>query len=571
MRFLRRLGLLAAVAVGFAVLAGPALATPPDPDTTHTLGTTHFLVHYSTDSIADSSFAITASEAGDFASLAERAYAAETAAGYPPPLADGSNGGDSRIDIYIQTLGQGEAGEADPYNAGPSAGYILLDSQFGLSYHVVAHELFHLIQFGIWASADITDAWLYEATAEWMGYHADAYSTEDGAEPFDVGDNELSLDCRDPNPIGGIQCADDVYDDNGYSRWPFFEYLTERYGVSFVKNIFQQLAITGDGTATTALANALAAQGTTLADTYDAWAAVELNGNYTVPALQGLPPQVYATIQTGSKAATASMDVPVNHLATRVVEFDRGDGDASEACYAATLNLSVALPAGTQSKPAFYWNVKGNAPVQLTVNGSTATASIPWDTCTWASNAGYLALPNASTNVDAADFVVTTSLTVDTSTPASSTPPPAPAVVTTPVVPVSNADVAPTLELFGPEVIQLTPSDTTLRVIVMSNAQGTVQAKIGSTVLGTVALRPGGNDLHFTIPSALLVSLRRAADAASVLTLTPTALNGTTVGQSVTRSVTISSATAAAKVKTKAKPKAKKAATLAKKKPVRRK
>src|SRR3977135_1021153 len=128
MRFLLRFVLLAAVAVGSAVLAGPAFATAPDPSLTSQLGSTHFLVHFTTD-INLHAFAITAPQAGDIAAMAERAYTAEVADGYAAPPSDGGLGGDNRIDIYVQGIAaQGEAGEADPDNSGPSSGYILLDS-----------------------------------------------------------------------------------------------------------------------------------------------------------------------------------------------------------------------------------------------------------------------------------------------------------------------------------------------------------------------------------------------------------------------------------------------------------
>lgn len=538
MRSLRRLGLLAATAAGSAVLAGPALATAPDPSLTRTLGTTHFLVHYTTDKAK--AFAVTDTQAGDVGALAERALSAELADGYSAPPPDAGFGGDNRVDIFLQGIAsQGELGEADPLAAGPAPGYIILDAATGASFHVVAHELFHLMQFARWASTDPTDAWIYEAASEWMGYRADSYGTAGGQFPISVGNNDFSLDCRDPL-AGGIECKPDVYYNDGYSRWSFFEFLNERYGPAFVDSVFTQLAIGGDGTSLASLTNALTAKGTTLAATYGAWALAELTDSYSIKALQGLHPTAYATIQTGVDAGALSVPkVDVNHLAMRFVKFTRGDDDASHACYAATLNLSVAIPAGVTSAPAFFWDAKGSSPTLLPVSGGTATAAIPWDTCTYQSNAGWLVLPNASTNVDAADFVVSANMTVDTTKPASPVGPPDPISVTTPVVPVSGADVAPMLDLFGPEVLKLSPAETQLRLIVESNGPGTVKAALGSTVLGTVSVRGGNNDLRFKLPGALLRALRRAAATANLLTLTPTAPNGTTVGQAVTRTIQV--------------------------------
>jgi hypothetical protein len=551
MRYLRRFVLLAAVAVGSAVLANPALATAPDASLTHQLGSTHFLVHFTTD-IQLHAFAITATQAGDIAASAERAYTAEIADGYAAPptdLGSGPGGGDGRIDIYVQGIAaQGEAGEADPNAVGPSSGYILLDSSVGTTYHVIAHEFFHLLQFGIYATNDATDGWLYEAAADWMGYRTDGYSTSGGSQPIRVGHNEFSLDCRDPAQ-SQILCALDTYYNNGYSRWTFFQFLADKYGNAFVKDIFTQLAANGPGTSLASLTAALVAKGTTIGDTYNAWATAELNGAYSVKALQGLKPTVYASVSTGvTNGGTTVTKVPLNHLATRFLKFTRGDNDASHICYDATLNVSVALPAGTNSKPAFYWDA-GGSPVQLTVSGSTASANIPWDTCTYTSNAGYLSLPNASTNVDAADFVVTTTLTVKTSQ-ATPVAPPDPAFTTTPVIPVSSVDVAPTLFLFGPELLRLSPTETQLRLIVESNGQGSVQAKLGSIVLGTLPVRGGNNDLRFKLPAGVLRALRRSASAGNVLTLTPISASGSVTGQAVTRTVSV---LGAAKHKVKAK------------------
>jgi hypothetical protein len=551
MRSLRRFVLLAAVAVGAAVLAGPALATAPDPSLTHRLGSTHFLVHFTTD-ITNDPWAITATQAGDIAALAERAYTAELADGYAAPLSDlgvGPGGADGRIDIYVQALAAaGEAGETDPNVAGPSSAYILLDSDVGTTYHVIAHELFHALQVGIYASTNITDAWLYEAAAEWMGYRTDGYGTSGGSQPIRVGHNEFSLDCRDPI-LTQILCARNPYYNDGYSRWTFFQYLAEKYGNAFTKDIFAKLAINGPGTSLASLTAALVAKGTTMSDTYNAWATAELTGAYSVKALQGLKPTAYTTVSTGvTNGGTTVTKVPLNHLSTRFLKFTRGDDDASHICYDATLNVSVALPAGTLSKPAFYWDVKGGSPVQLTVSGATASADIPWDTCTYTSNAGYLALPNASTAVDAADFVVTTTLTVK-ATQATPVAPPDPVVTVTPVIPVTSADVAPTLFLFGPEVLKLSANETQLRLIVQSSGPGSVQAKLGTVVLGTVTVRGGNNDLRFKLPAGALRRLRRTASADNILTLTPVSATGSVTGQAVTRTVSVLSPKLKAKVK----------------------
>jgi hypothetical protein len=566
MRHFTRFTLLGAVVLGAAAFTSPAFARPSPLAFPNTIASTHFVVHFQSDLLNNSSYAITQTQAGDIAANAERAYAAELADGYPAPPSDVLVDGDPRIDIYVDNLsGTGALAYSQPdTGSSPDTGYIVLDGttpEAAFAEHTIAHELFHLVQFGIWLSSQTSDYWLYEGTAEWMGYRVDGY-----AGSFDLGPSDMSLDCRDP--LGANECdTSDDYLNNGYSRWPFFEYLAEQYGSSFVKDVFAQ-GQAGAATATAALANALAAKGTTLADVFNNWATVQMTGGYTATALQATRPHPYAVVQTGAKSATLPVErAAVNHLAARYIEFDRGNGDPSAACYAATLSLTVTIPAGTSSKPTFFWDVVGSTPVPLSINGSTATAAIPWDTCTWETAAGYLSLPNASQTVDSSDFVVNSTLTVDTTKPASPSTAPDPVSVWGPVVQVPAVQLPPSIYVYGPELLTLSAGDKQLRLVVESSGDGSLQATIGSTSLGAGTLQAGNNDLRFTLPASLLAALRRSANLSNTLTLTPVAVSGGAKGKPVTRRVLIESNTKSttpstpkkptAKPKSKAKPKPK--------------
>jgi hypothetical protein len=237
--------------------------------------------------------------------------------------------------------------------------------------------------------------------------------------------------------------------------------------------------------------------------------------------------------------------VAANHLSTRFLEFIRGravGGTPASVCWKATLTITVTIPAGTLSQPFFYWDGGGGSVVPLSISGPTATAAIPWDTCTWASGEGFLALPNASQAVDAADFTVTATLDVDLTTQVTSivpAAPPPPVTVTTPVIPVSGADLAPTIAVFGPQVLKLSASDEQIRLIVNASNEGLLSASLGGVSLGTVNLRAGNNDVRFAVPKGALAAVRRSATPSNVLTLTPTATNGTAIGTPVTRTVSI--------------------------------
>ena len=562
MPLFRRIALLAVVAAGFAVLSSPASAAfSRDGSLPFTLDSRNFTVHYQ--SVFGSSWAITQTQAGDIGALADRALAAEMADGYPRPLSDVAVDGNDKIDIYVEDYSSSPgvlAGAYWDFNTPQTSGFIELAGNMqeaAFNQHVIAHELFHLIQFSIWlptalaTGSNLSDAWLLEGSAEWMGFRVDGYP-----DPSGLGPPDMALDCRDKYGTNQCDLTDDYLND-GYSRWPFFEFLSEKYGPAFVKDIFADGASAGFATSLSALSAALAAKGTTLDATYNAWALAELTSNYSIAALKAQRPQPYnfSPVFTGVATTTdakpvLSGKVAVNHLSTRFIEFARGPaagGSTSAPCWQATLKLTVTFPASALSQPVFYWDGPGAVATPLSVNGGTATASIPWDTCTWSYGEGFLSLPNASssssTGVDAADFNVTANLVlssplVQVTSIVPATPPPG-VVVTTPVIQVSTLDIAPTISVFGPELLKLSAGDSQIRLIVSSSGQGKVSASLGSHVLGTMNLRAGSNDLRFAIPKGTLASVRTSSVASNVLTLTPTSANGASTGAVVKRTISV--------------------------------
>ena len=580
MAFLRRLLTLAAVLLGAAVFAGQSLAVPTPPPGKRsaggtcvgfdfTLGSAHFLVHYDSDlssTACDVRMAITETQAGDVLGWAEKAYAAEVGTyGFPAPPSDGVLGGDGRIDIYVVDMyvsgPSAVMAETFPDNPPPQASTsasIDVDAVAGLTPEVIAHQVFNVIQLGMWQPASTTENWLLEESAEWMAAKVNAY---DAAFVADLGPSDMALDCKDP--IGTNKC--DLVDSEAnlaYTRWPFWESVTQKFGILFVKEVFADGAANPGETAVAALQQALAAHGANLANVFTAWTVQQMIGGYGIDALDLVKPTIWATpITTGVTSQTlAPIFVPVNHLAARFVEFDRGDGTGGGACLAATLNLSVALPPGIGAAPYFYWNGLNSTPVALSINGNTATTTLPWDTCTWVGNQGYLDLSNPSTDPTAngALFTVTATITVDPNTPGGQAQlPPAPVAVNGPVVAVPTTDVAPSIAAFGPELLQVPAAAPVVRLIVQSSGDGKLQASLGGTVLGTVNLRAGNNDLRWTLPASLLPRLRRSsADSSNVLTLTPMSSSGAATGTPVTRRVSIVQAPAKAKPTAAAKAKA---------------
>ena len=531
MALARRLAALAATGAAAALFAGPAVAARPAAfPLPETLTSTHFRIHYTGDfTLPDER--VLQQDAATLASNAEQAYAAfVTGWGYPAPL----NDGDGLIDIWVTDLAAGVAGKADVDAAGNTAtGWIAVDPAYVKARDVIAHEFFHLVQFGIWIPAD---SWLLEGSANWAGISVNGYvATGNATLAPTLHRPDLSLDCV------GEACGNDLYETAGYSRWSFFEYLSSRYGTGFVKETLLQGAALADPSKKGAalVSAALVARGTTLGDVYSDYTFANLAGNYSVTELKGLAPVSYAMLATGDETASLPVArVGVNHLAVRYLKLVRGDATNTGACYAATLSLAVALPAGLSAKPAVY-SKSLTAAVPLTVNGSTASIAIPWDTCTGGYD-GFLSLPNPSLTTDAAQFTVSGTLTVDYSQPAAPKGPPD-AFYTGPSTPAETAELAPAIFVYGAQVIRVSAATRLVRLIVFSSGAGKLQAAAGSTLLGTVALRAGNNDVRFRLPASMVESLRKTSGlriSSSVLTLTSLSTAGA-AGAKVARKLAV--------------------------------
>ena len=521
-RLLLVLGLFCLLTLNLGV--GSAAAARPSgyPDT---VTSDHFVVHFTGDLLATDR--ITAQTAADVAQIAERAFTAITTSyGYPAPLDDG----DALVDIYVRDLGNPSLlGRATPEGAGNQrTGYIELSVGGGLTTQTIAHELFHLVQFAIFTP---NDGWLLESTAEWMGFRADGFPVGLGAS---LGAPDMSLDCS------GDKCGNDVYENGGYSRWSFFEYLNERFGSTMVKTIFDDGATLGDPTipGIQLVADAIAAQGSTLQTVFTDWTVANLNGNYTAVGLKGLLPTTTSTLMTG--ATTGSLPaqrVAINHLAARYLAFSRGSGSATGPCYAATLSLLVTYPAALAARPYFYWSAPGNSPVALSNGSGSSSINVPWDTCAW-NDSGYLVLQNPSTTLDAQIFTVNASIAVDKTTPASSSNPPKPGSIGGVPVLVPASDGPPALTVHAPELLHISAKTRVVRLIVFSTGDGKLRATLGSLLLGESNLRAGNNDVRYVLPASLLKSLRRTTSSNNVLSLTSLSPQGST-GTTVTRRIAI--------------------------------
>lgn len=533
MPFARRLAALAATGAAAALFAGSAAAARPaafaQPET---LTTTHFQIHYTGD-FALPDDRIVHQDAATLAANAEQAYATIVGGwGYPAPL----NDGDGLIDIWVTDLSisaSGAAALATVDAAGNTAtGWIAVAPEATTALDVIAHELFHLAQFGIWIPAD---SWLLEGSANWAGIAVNGYrSTGNATLAPTLHQPDLSLDCDSD------ACGNDLYETGGYSRWSFFEYLAQRFGTAFVKETLQQGATLADPTKKGAslVAAALAARGASLGDVYADYTFANLAGNYSVEQLKGLAPDAYAQLATGNaSAALPVVRVGVNHLAVRYLKLVRG-GASAGPCYAATLALAVALPPGSSAKPAFYSKSLGAA-VPFAVTGTTASLSIPWDTCSGGYD-GFVSLPNPSLAADGQVFTVSGSITVDTTVLAAPKGPPSPEY-TGPTTVAPTGELAPSIFVYGAEIVRVSAASRVVRLIVFSSGAGKLQAAAGSTLLGTASLRAGNNDVRFRLPASMVATLRQTSGArasTSILTLTSFSTGGT-AGKTVARKLAV--------------------------------
>ena len=533
MRSARTLAALAFALLGLAVGVPSASAIDPFPIGTHdmTLSSANFTVHYyGDDTDTTCTNFITQENAGDVLGMLERArtFYLNMGLGWPAPVPDS----DAHVHVSVDDFGAGcfEHGgppfgidPIDRWDAfiepiAPNTDRIHLDAHKGLNYPVIAHEVFHLVEDAMVAPSD-PRRWVQEGTAEWAAVRANRAASGEEKNP------DRTLDCV------GSWCGDTEYDKNGYPGWMLFEYLAERYGDAKVKAVWDQAVANPAADGVTDLGAAL---GSSVSTFYNDYANARLTGNFTLPSLKGALPMTSGGFTSGNtNGASADVNIAVNHLAARYINFTHGS--ETGPCYAGTLTIDVTIPAGVPSQPAYYAGTVGSAAQLLTVSGSSASITVPWNTCSGSPDA-YLSLPNDSLDLDGREFVVHVSQTVDFSTPASPTDPPPGDYVYGPSVPAPTNDPAPSLKIYAPEVLRVSSKTRLLRFVVFSSGDGKLAAALGTTGLGAADLRSGNNDIRFVLPTALFKSLR--AKSASVLSLTSKSPSGVT-GATFTRQVVV--------------------------------
>jgi hypothetical protein len=532
----------ALIALAASLAAGVPRAAAIDPFPTTgiaTLSSDHFQIHWSRDVSPCPTATITQETAGEVLGMAERAYALYSSWGYTAPAAlVNISVDDFSLDCFA--FGAIPLTTPLPHNRWDAiitpvgSDEIHLSVFGGLEYPVIAHEVFHLFED---AAAPGADPWLDEGLAEWASVRANAAAGGLEQNP------DRTMDCV------GSECGDSEFDRNGYPGWMLFEYLAETdaafdannpaSNAAKVKAVLDAAAANPGWTGTQALSSVV--QPTSLGKFFENYTTARLTGNFRSTALAGVLPQTQASIVAGSSSGDISpVTLAVNHLAARFVEIAHGLDTDTGPCYAASLILKVAIPAGVASTPYYYANTKGAVAQAFSVSGGTASLTVPWNTCGGSPHA-YISLPNETNDVappalDGREFTLSGKLTVDTTTPAAASEAPPGVKVIGPVVPAPTTDPAPDLTLHAPELIRVSAKTRLLRIIVFSSGDGTLKATLGSTWLGSAGLHAGNNDVRFILPTRLLTTLRKTNTPDNVLMLTSYSPGGTQ-GASVTRRV----------------------------------
>jgi hypothetical protein len=457
---IRRLAAGAISVLVLLVLSASAQAARPDTTGWNELDSAHFAVHYPS--------TVAAADAQILSANLENAYATEVGSwSFDPPLSDG----DSLVDAYVDDTG-GHLGESvrDDPSADTTSGYMVIDPGSVADQETAAHELFHILQYAIYAKGA---KFLKEGTAEWAG--ANVARTTDWLFTY-WGTPDQPLDCMPGSPCGS--------GDLSYARWIFFDYLSEQYGAGIVKEIFQKAAALNAGddpsTDVQAINQVLAAHGSSLSQAFNGFTAANTGATYSFPGLTARRPHSAASTYTGANNAKIALQtLTIDHLASNYLNFYSGDPRVSSAgCGAATLRLTVVVPtSGSVPSISDAFGVH-----QLTVNGHTAQISIPWTSCLGMQATLGIPNPGMTSADDGKQFAVQGTMTL------------------TPVK--LRGTAAPHITATFPKLAHVARKRPFLRFNVRSSGSGMLQVLLKSHyVRGSFYLKHGLNRLKLRLPA----------------------------------------------------------------------
>lgn len=256
-----------------------------------------------------------------------------TKMGYRAPVKDGNRGGNGKFDVYLKELGsKGLYGYCAPEyrkkgTKWVASGYCVLDNDFAQAQYgappgkslkvTAAHEFFHAVQF---AYDYNEDRWLMESTATWMEEQV-ADGANDNRQYLASGQVKL--------PVSSL----DVFQPQGfaqYGNWPFWEYLSGRFGNGIVKQVWNKAgAFKGAPNmySAQALRKAIGKRGGGLPAVFASYAAANTAPARYYPEGAAWPKAGFTkrvTLAETSRKASATMRI--NHLASRNIGVRPGAG-----------------------------------------------------------------------------------------------------------------------------------------------------------------------------------------------------------------------------------------------------
>jgi len=276
--------------------------------------------------------------------------------GYRAPRADGSAGGDGKLDVYLKDLGTGLYGycAAEYRKKGRTAsGFCVLDNDYSPAQFpsqtpennlavTAAHEFFHAVQY----SYDYNeDPWMMESTATWM--------EEQVAD--DVNDNRQYLRYSQLQaPYVPLDAFSSTYGFQ-YGNWIFWEYLTERFGTRFVKRAWESagsLRRHGGRYSIEAIQSVLRRKKKSFTDVYADFAAANVTPSQHYAEAAGVPefanPKVLADVTLSRAEKKHSQRAKLDHLSADAMHVRPGAGLRNKLW---RLRVSVRGP-GRSSSPA---------------------------------------------------------------------------------------------------------------------------------------------------------------------------------------------------------------------------
>ncbi len=346
---------------------------------------THYRVQYTT--AAGDSDAITNRAAINFANAAERARALYVDSwGYPRPKLGRS--GKTLIQV-TNKLPRGAAGVTRPGSSGAQpVAYIQIKPRYATRPHVMAHEVFHTIQYAMYRP--LNRSFLSEATANWAT--AALYPTS-VPRPLALTRPELPLDCnRGTCPNGSVL---------RYGQWAFFQYLSHRFGRRIVFELYRRAAVAAvrandrNPHLIEALSGALRKRGASLRGTFSRYAAASLRGGAWIGAsFAALKPKIAGTLNAKANRRGGRKRVRIDHLASAYLTVKISAVSDRRRCARARLRIRVRLPRGVSSRPRLA--LLGGSTFALKVSKRRRRATLNRRVNACSAGAGTLVLPNAS-------------------------------------------------------------------------------------------------------------------------------------------------------------------------------